>query len=131
MRGLGSKLDDDFVQDAVAAVESDVFGDAENWIVTISDMVAVCKINSRVEGGIQRGQPIAPHEFEDILRNEIWAEGATPIGAIQGGIGDNRNELADTYIPAHVAIQRVWAMRPAALQKTPAELIQVSILNIP
>ena len=99
LRGLGRKLDDDFVQDAVATVESDVFGDAGNWMVTNSDMIAVCDIYSRMGDALQRGQPITPDEFEDILQNEVGAEGAALIGAIQSGISDNGDELVEFCMP--------------------------------
>ena len=84
----GRKLDDSFVQDAVTAVESKLYGDAGNWRVTNSDMIAACDMYIRMGEAVEAGQPIGLDAFMDILQNEIGPRGTVLLGAIQSGIGE-------------------------------------------
>ena len=95
----GRKFDDEFLQDAITAVESEVFREVGSWTVTNSDMIAVCDIYIRLGEAIEAGQPIGLDAYMDILQNEIGPKGTALLGAIESGTGDDSNALVNFCTP--------------------------------
>ena len=92
-------LDDEFVQDAVTAVESDVFGEVGSWTVTNSDVIAVCGIYIRLGEASEARQPLGLDAFLDILQNEVEPKGTVLFGSIESGVGDDSNALVEYCTP--------------------------------
>ena len=101
LRAAGRKFDDDFVQEAVSRAESETFGVSGKWIVSNSDVTAVCDVYFQVGDARERGEDLTTTEFEDILREELGLQGAFLIGAIQSGISDDAEAIVDFCAPIH------------------------------
>ena len=101
LRAAGREFDDDFVQEAVSRVGSEVFGDSDNWIVSNSDISAVCDVYFEVGDARERGEDLTTTEFENVLREELGLRGAVLMGAIQSGITDDAEAIVDFCAPIH------------------------------
>ena len=101
LRAAGREFDDDFVQEAVSGVESEIFGVSGKWIVSNSDVTAVCDVYFQVGDARERGEDLTTTEFEDILREELGLKGSFLIGAIQSGISDDSEAIVDFCGPIH------------------------------
>ncbi len=99
LRVAGRELDDDFVQEAMSRVESKAYGDPEKWVVSNSDVVAVCDVYSRLGDARARGADLALTEFEDILGNELGLKRSTLMGVIQAGTDDSSGAVFDLCEP--------------------------------
>ena len=102
LRVAGREFDDDFVQEAVSRVESKTYGDSEKWVVSNSDVFAVCDVYSRVGDARARGAGLALTEFEDILGDELGLKRSTLMGVIQAGTDDNSGAVVDFCEPIYV-----------------------------
>ena len=101
LRAAGRKFDDDFVQEAVSRVESGVFGDSDKWIVSNSDVIAVCGVYFQVGDARERGEDLSTTEFEDVLQEELGLKRSFLMGAIQSGISDDAEAIVDFCAPIH------------------------------
>ena len=99
LRYEGREFDDDFVQEAVSRVESEAFGDSDKWIVSNSDVIAVCEVIVEVGDTREKGEDPTTTEFENLLRDELGLRGAFLIGAIQSGISDDPEAIVDFCAP--------------------------------
>ena len=97
----GREFDDDFVQEAVSRVESEALGDSGKWIVSNSDVIAVCDVYVQVGDARERGEDLTTTEFENVLRDELGLKGSYLMGAIQSGISDDAESIVDFCAPAH------------------------------
>ena len=91
LRDAGREFDDDFVEEAVSRVESEIFGDSGKWIVLNSDLNAVCDVYSR--------ENLTRTEFEDIVQEELGLKRAVLLGAIQSGSSDDYGALVELCAP--------------------------------
>ena len=101
LRAAGREFDDDFVQEAVSSVESEVFGKSGKWIISNSDVMAVCDVYSQVGDARKMGEDLATTEFENILREELGLKGSAIMGAIQSGISNDAEAIVDFCAPIH------------------------------
>ena len=69
LRAEGREFDDDFVREAVSRVESEAFGDSDKWIVSNSDVIAVCDGYFQVGDAREKGEDLTAPEFENLLRD--------------------------------------------------------------
>ena len=99
LRAEGREFGDDFVQEAVFRVESEALGDSDKWIVSNSDVIAVCDAYSQVGDARERGEDLTTTEFENLLRNELGLKGSFLMGAIQSGISDDPEAIVDFCAP--------------------------------
>ena len=90
----GRELDDDFVQEAVSRVESEVFGSSGQWIVSNSDIRALCEVFSRTGHDRARGGELTQAEFKDSLQ-ELGMKRAALMGAVVSGIIDDSEAIVD------------------------------------
>ena len=95
LRAAGRELDDDFVQEAVSRVESEIFGGSDEWIVHNSDILAVCDVYSRIGDAAKKGEDLTRTEFEDVLREEFSMKGAALMGAVQSGTDEDSEAIID------------------------------------
>ena len=101
LRAAGREFNDDFVQEAVSRVESEMFGVSGKWIVSNSDVTAVCDVYFQVGDAHERGEDLTTTEYEDILREELGLQGAFVIGAITSGIDDDTEAFVDFCGPIY------------------------------
>ena len=99
LRAAGWEFDDDFVQEAVSSVESEFSRGSEKWIVSNSDVLAVCEVYRQVGDALERGDELTVDDFVDILQDELGLEGAALMGAIQSGITDDSEAVVDFCLP--------------------------------
>lgn len=99
LRTAGREFGDDFAQEAVFRVESEILGKSGTWRVANSDIRAVCEVYYRVGDGRARGEELTLTEFEDTLRKELGLKGSALMGAIQSGIGDDPEAIVDFCAP--------------------------------
>ena len=102
LRVAGREFDDDYVQEAVSSVESEVFGNSGKWIASNSDVIAVCDVYFQVGDARERGEDLTTTEFENILREELGLKGSAPLmGAVQSGISADSEAIVDFCAPIH------------------------------
>ena len=101
LRAADREFGDDFAQEAVYRVESEIFGKSGEWIVANSDIIAVCDVYQRSGDARARGEDLTLTEFEDILREELGLKGSVLMGAIQSGIRDDAEAIVDFCAPIH------------------------------
>ena len=101
LRAAGRKFDDDFVQEAVSRAKSETFGVSGKWIVSNSDVTAVCDVYLQVGDARERGEDLTTTEFEDLLREKLELKGSFLMGAIQSGISDDAEAIVDFCAPIH------------------------------
>ena len=99
LRAVGREFNDDFVQEAVSRVKSEIFGDSDKWIVSNSDIIAVCDVYYRSGDASARGEGLTLTELEDILRKELGVRGSFLLGAIQSGASGNSEAIDDFCAP--------------------------------
>ena len=99
LRAVGREFNDDFVQEAVSRVKSEIFGDSDKWIVSNSDIIAVCDVYYRSGDASPRGEGLTLTELEDILRKELGVRGSFLLGAIQSGASGNSEAIDDFCAP--------------------------------
>ena len=90
----GRELDDDFVQEAVSRVASEAFGGSGKWIVSNSDIRAVCEALSRAGHDRARGDELTDAEFKDTL-HELGMKQAALMGAVVSGSSDDSGASVD------------------------------------
>ena len=81
LRAAGREFDDNFIQEVVSSVDSRIFGDSDKWIVSNSDVIAVCDVYFQVDDARERGEDLTTTEFEDILREELGLKRSFLMGA--------------------------------------------------
>ena len=101
LRAAGREFGDDFAQEAVYRVESEIFGESGEWMVANSDIIAVCDVYQRSGDARAKGEDLTLTEFEDILREELGLKGSALMGAIQSGISDDPEAIVDFCAPIH------------------------------
>ena len=101
LRAAGREFDDNFVQEVVSSVDSGVFGDSDKWIVSNSDVIAVCGVYFQVGDARERGEDLSTTEFEDVLQEELGLKRSFLMGAIQSGISDDAEAIVDFCSPIH------------------------------
>ena len=101
LRAEGRQFDDDFVQEAVSRVGSEAFGDSDKWIVSNSDVIAVCDVYFQAGDAREKGEDLTTTEFENLLRDELGLRGSFLIGAIQSGISADTEAIVDFCAPIH------------------------------
>ena len=101
LRTTGREFGDDFAQEAVFRVESEILGNSGTWKVVNSDIRAVCDVYHRVGDGRAKGEDLTLTEFEDTLREELGLKGSALMGAIQSGIRDDPEAIVDFCAPIH------------------------------
>ena len=99
LKAAGRDLDDDFVQEAISGVATEIYGHSGEWLVSNSDMVAVCEVYHRTGDASVRGEELTRDEFENILRDELGLKGSTLMGAIQSGISDDAEAIVGFCTP--------------------------------
>ena len=101
LRAEGREFGDDFVQEAVSRMEAESSGGSDKWIVSNSDVIAVCDAYSQVGDARERGEDLTTTEFESLLRDELGLKGAFLMGAIQSGISDDPEAIVGFCAPIH------------------------------
>ena len=94
-RAAGAEFDDNFVQEAVSKAESEISGSSGNWIFSNSDVRAVCDVYTQTGDARRRGEDLTTAQFERILLKELGLKGSALMGAVQGGIEDEPEAMAD------------------------------------
>ena len=97
----GRAFGDDFVQEAVSRMEAGSLGDSDKWIVSNSDVYAVCDIYSQVGDASKRGEDLTTTEFENLLRDELGLNGSFLMGVVQSGISEDSEAIVDFCAPTH------------------------------
>ena len=101
LRAEGRELDDHFVQEAVSRMKPGILGDSDQWMVSNSDVTAVCDVYFQMGDARGRGEDLTASEFEDVLRQDLGLKGSFLIGAIQSGVSDDAGALVDFCGPIH------------------------------
>ena len=85
----GRGFDDDFVQESVSKVASQIFGDSEKWIVSNTDMGAACDVYHKLGDASLRGEEITTTDFENLFMEAEGLKRAVIVGAISGATSDD------------------------------------------
>ena len=101
LRAAGREFDDDFVQEAVSSVESEFSGSSDKWVVSNSDIIAVCEVYHQMGEARARGEDLTVAELDDILQDELGIEGSALMGAVQSGTSDDSELIVDFCSPLY------------------------------
>ncbi len=132
LRAADHKFNDDFVQEAASRADSESLGVSGKWIVSNSDLTAVCDVYFQVGDARERGDDLSTTEFEDLLREELGLKGSFLMGAIQSGISDDAEAIVDFCAPIHaygIGFSAAFEFTAELYELDPSETDAQSILD--
>ena len=94
LRDVRGEFDDNFVQEAIDKVESEISGSSGNWMVSNSDVRAVCDVYTQAGDARRRGNELTTAQFEQILLKELRLKGSALMGVVQSGIEGQPETMA-------------------------------------
>ena len=96
---IGREFDDDFVQDSVSRVATEIFGDSGYWMVSNSDISAACDIYHELGDARLKGEEISTSDFENLFMEKEGTKRSAIVGAILSGTSEESRSIVDFCIP--------------------------------